>query len=133
FQLENQSVTAVESLTQSIKLGDIFGVKDYSGVEKRTFVSLLKRLEENTRVTVHIEEKEMSALRGKKLREARQEVSMIFQHFNLLWSRKTEENIAFPLEVAGVPRQERAERVQELIELVGLSGREKSYPSQLSG
>src|SRR5699024_8056845 len=65
--------------------------------------------------------------------EARQEVRMTFQHFNWLWSRTTDETIAFPLEVAGAPRQERAERVQELIELVGLSGREKSYPSQLSG
>src|SRR5699024_3838266 len=56
-----------------------------------------------------------------------------FQHLNLLWSRTTEENIAFTMDVAGVPRQERAERVQEVIELVGLSGRERSYPSQLSG
>src|SRR5699024_6084781 len=58
---------------------------------------------------------------------------MIFQHFNLLWSRTTEENIAFPLEIAGDPKEERIKRVQELIDLVGLSGREKSYPSQLSG
>src|SRR5699024_11013632 len=83
--------------------------------------------------TVHIDGKEMSALRGKKLREARQEIGMIFQHVNLLWSRTTEENIAFPLEAAGVSRQEKERRGNELIELVGLSGREKSYPSQLSG
>lgn len=58
---------------------------------------------------------------------------MIFQHFNLLWSRTVEENISFPLEIAGVPRSERRRRAQELIELVGLSGREKNYPSELSG
>ncbi|HLQ95132.1 MAG TPA: methionine ABC transporter ATP-binding protein [Pseudogracilibacillus sp.] len=133
FQLENQSVTAVESLTQTINQGDIFGVIGYSGAGKSTFVRLLNRLEEPTSGTVHIDGKEMSALRGKKLREARQEIGMIFQHFNLLWSRTTEENIAFPLEVAGVSRQEKERRVNELIELVGLSGREKSYPSQLSG
>lgn len=133
FQLENQSVTAVESLTQTINQGDIFGVIGYSGAGKSTFVRLLNRLEEPTSGTVHIDGKEMSALRGKKLREARQEIGMIFQHFNLLWSRTTEENIAFPLEVAGVSRQEKERRVNELIELVGLTGREKSYPSQLSG
>jgi D-methionine transport system ATP-binding protein len=58
---------------------------------------------------------------------------MIFQHFNLLWSRTVRENISFPLEIAGVARQERAKRVDELIKLVGLEGREDSYPSQLSG
>src|SRR5699024_462830 len=72
-------------------------------------------------------------LKGKSLRVARQDIGMIFQHFNLLWSRTTEENIAFPLEIAGIPKEERLKRVQELIDLVGLSGREKSYPSQLSG
>jgi D-methionine transport system ATP-binding protein len=58
---------------------------------------------------------------------------MIFQHFNLLWSRTVRENIAFPLEIAGVSRQERLKRVDELIKLVGLEGREDAYPSQLSG
>jgi len=58
---------------------------------------------------------------------------MIFQHFNLLWSRTVSENIAFPLEIAGIPKKEREERVAELIKLVGLEGKEKAYPSQLSG
>lgn len=133
FQLETHSVTAVESLNQTINQGDIFGVIGYSGAGKSTFVRLLNRLEEPTSGNVHIDGKEMSALRGKKLREARQEIGMIFQHFNLLWSRTTEENIAFPLEVAGASREEKERRVNELIEIVGLTGREKSYPSQLSG
>ncbi len=76
---------------------------------------------------------EISSISGNKLRTARQKISMIFQHFNLLWSRTVEENIAFPLEIAGVKKEERANRVKELIDLVGLTGREKSYPSQLSG
>jgi D-methionine transport system ATP-binding protein len=58
---------------------------------------------------------------------------MIFQHFNLLWSRTVRENIAFPLEIAGVKRSKRMKRVDELIKLVGLDGREDAYPSQLSG
>src|SRR5699024_4893551 len=56
-----------------------------------------------------------------------------FQHFNLLWSRTVAENIAFPLEIAQIPKNERETRVQELIDLVGLTGKESSYPSQLSG
>src|SRR5690625_2248490 len=75
----------------------------------------------------------MTTLEANDLRLARQNIGMIFQHFNLLWSRTVAENIAFPLEIAGVPKAERKERVQELIDLVGLSGREKAYPSQLSG
>lgn len=58
---------------------------------------------------------------------------MIFQHFNLLWSRTVEENISFPLEIAGVAKKERKKRTGELIQLVGLTGREKNYPSELSG
>ena len=76
---------------------------------------------------------EISAIKGKELREARQKVSMIFQHFNLLWSRTVKDNIAFPLEIAGVEKAERERKVAELIELVGLSGRENAYPSELSG
>ena len=58
---------------------------------------------------------------------------MIFQHFNLLWSRTVLENIMLPLEIAGVPKQNRKSRAEELIKLVGLEGRETAYPSQLSG
>ena len=58
---------------------------------------------------------------------------MIFQHFNLLWSRTVISNIMFPLEIAGVSRAEAKQRALELVELVGLKGREKAYPSELSG
>jgi D-methionine transport system ATP-binding protein len=80
-----------------------------------------------------VAEKEISKIKGAQLRKARQEISMIFQHFNLLWSRTVQENISFPLEIAGVSKFERTKRVNELIKLVGLEGREKAYPSQLSG
>lgn len=133
FTLEKQSVTAVDSLSLTVHEGDIFGVIGYSGAGKSTFVRLLNRLEEPTEGSVIIDGKEMTALKGKELRLARQDIGMIFQHFNLLWSRTTEENIAFPLEIAGVPRAERQKKVQQLIDLVGLSGKEKAYPSQLSG
>jgi len=133
FSLDKKPITAVDSLSIEIEEGEIFGVIGYSGAGKSTLVRLLNRLEEPTDGSIVIDGKEMTKLKGKNLRQARQEIGMIFQHFNLLWSRTTEENIAFPLEIAGVPKEERQKKVQELVDLVGLAGKEKAYPSQLSG
>ncbi|RKQ35479.1 methionine ABC transporter ATP-binding protein [Oceanobacillus halophilus] len=133
FTSENKELTAVDDLTLDIKEGEIFGVIGYSGAGKSTFIRLLNRLEEPSSGNVVIDKQEITALKANELRTARQDIGMIFQHFNLLWSRTVEDNIAFPLEIAGVPKAERVNRVQELIRLVGLSGREKAYPSQLSG
>src|SRR5699024_4589626 len=133
FTLDKKSVTAVDALTLDVNDGEIFGVIGYSGAGKSTFVRLLNRLEEPTDGKVIIDGKDMTSLKNKELRLARQEIGMIFQHFNLLWSRTTEENIAFPLEIAKVPKAERKKRVQELIDLVGLTGKENAYPAQLSG
>src|SRR5699024_12001302 len=133
FETKDKTITAVDSLSLEIKEGEIFGVIGYSGAGKSTLVRLLNRLEEPTDGSIIIDGKEMTKLKGKNLRQARQEIGMIFQHFNLLWSRTTEENIAFPLEIAGVPKEERQKKVQELVDLVGLAGKEKAYPSQLSG
>ncbi|MFD1446178.1 methionine ABC transporter ATP-binding protein [Oceanobacillus profundus] len=133
FRLNNDDITAVDDLTLTIPDGEIFGVIGYSGAGKSTFVRLLNRLEEPSSGRIVIDDEEITTLNSKQLRLARQGIGMIFQHFNLLWSRTVEANIAFPLEIAGVPKQERQKRVQELIDLVGLGGREKAYPSQLSG
>ncbi|MBP1969504.1 D-methionine transport system ATP-binding protein [Virgibacillus natechei] len=133
FTSNKQRITAVDDLTLNIKEGEIFGVIGYSGAGKSTFVRLLNRLEDPSDGQVVIDNQEITKLNAKKLRLARQEIGMIFQHFNLLWSRTVRDNIAFPLEIAGVAKAERQERVQELINLVGLSGREDAYPSQLSG
>ncbi|WP_010647379.1 methionine ABC transporter ATP-binding protein [Oceanobacillus massiliensis] len=133
FALNKKKITAVDDLTLHIEEGEIYGVIGYSGAGKSTFVRLLNRLEEPSFGKVTIDNQEITGLSTKQLRLARQDIGMIFQHFNLLWSRTVADNIAFPLEIAGIPKAERAERVQQLIDLVGLSGREKAYPSQLSG
>ena len=133
FATNDQKITAVDSISLDIAEGEIFGVIGYSGAGKSTFVRLLNRLETPTAGSVRIGKKEMTTLKGRELRLARQDIGMIFQHFNLLWSRTTEENIEFPLEIAGIPKKERQDKVQQLIDLVGLTGRESSYPSQLSG
>ncbi|MFV8826569.1 methionine ABC transporter ATP-binding protein [Alkalihalobacterium sp. APHAB7] len=133
FKTKDGVVTAVDRVDLEIKEGEIFGIIGYSGAGKSTLIRMLNSLERPTEGTVTVAGKELSSLKGKSLRKARQEISMIFQHFNLLWSRTVRENIGFPLEIAGVPKEERQKRVDELIKLVGLEGRGGSYPSQLSG
>jgi D-methionine transport system ATP-binding protein len=126
-------VTAVDNVNLEITEGEIFGVIGYSGAGKSTLIRMLNGLEIPTVGSVIVANNEVSKIKGSSLRKARQEISMIFQHFNLLWSRTVRENIAFPLEIAGVPKAQRMKRVDELIRLVGLEGREDAYPSQLSG
>ncbi|WP_223591961.1 methionine ABC transporter ATP-binding protein [Neobacillus bataviensis] len=124
---------AVDDVNLDIKEGEIFGVIGYSGAGKSTLIRMLNGLELPTDGTVTVAGRVISKIKGSELRKARQEISMIFQHFNLLWSRTVSENIAFPLEISGVPSSQRQKRVNELIKLVGLEGRENAYPSQLSG
>lgn len=133
FRTKNGELTAVDDINLTIQEGEIFGVIGYSGAGKSTLLRMLNGLETPTSGTLQVNGKNISKIRGKELRKARQKIGMIFQHFNLLWSRTVSENIAFPLEIAGIPKKEREERVAELIKLVGLEGKEKAYPSQLSG
>lgn len=127
------TVEAVKDVSLEISRGEIFGVIGFSGAGKSTLIRLLNGLETVTSGHIYINEKGITTLKRKELLKERQKIAMIFQHFNLLWSRTVEENIAFSLEIAGVPKAERKAKVAELIDLVGLTGREKSYPSQLSG
>ncbi|MEH7883570.1 methionine ABC transporter ATP-binding protein [Bacillus sp. JJ1609] len=126
-------VKAVDDVNLEVKEGEIYGVIGYSGAGKSTLIRMLNGLEIPTSGSVVVAGREVSRIKGAELRKARQEISMIFQHFNLLWSRTVAENIAFPLEIAGVSKSERDKRVKELISLVGLDGRGDAYPSQLSG
>ncbi|GEL05385.1 methionine ABC transporter ATP-binding protein [Rummeliibacillus stabekisii] len=133
YKTASGSLTAVQDANLTIRKGEIFGIIGYSGAGKSTMIRLLNGLEKPTSGTVQVSGYDISTIKGKELRQARQKISMIFQHFNLLWSRTVEENIAFPLEIAGVGKEASQKRVSELVEMVGLKGREKAYPSQLSG
>ncbi|WLR52178.1 methionine ABC transporter ATP-binding protein [Bacillus tianshenii] len=133
FSTSSGDVRAVDDVNLKIEKGEIFGIIGYSGAGKSTLIRMLNKLETASSGEITIAGRNISKLEGKGLREARQEISMIFQHFNLLWSRTVRDNIAFPLEIAGVSKAERLQRVDELIKLVGLEGREDAYPSQLSG
>ncbi|NGP46335.1 methionine ABC transporter ATP-binding protein [Bacillaceae bacterium SIJ1] len=133
FKTSQGPLKAVDGVNLTIDPGKIFGIIGYSGAGKSTLIRLLNGLEQPSSGDIHIAGRNMRKLNASELRKARQEISMVFQHFNLLWSRTVRENILFPLEVAKVEKSEKERRVQELIQLVGLEGREDAYPSQLSG
>ncbi|MBU7218714.1 methionine ABC transporter ATP-binding protein [Staphylococcus gallinarum] len=133
YKTKKQDVLAVDHVDLSIQSGSIFGVVGFSGAGKSTLIRLLNNLEQPTSGDVIIDGDTIGKLSKSELRKKRQKVSMIFQHFNLLWSRTVLNNITFPLEIAGVSRSEAKQRALELVELVGLKGREDAYPSELSG
>ncbi|HZW03008.1 MAG TPA: ATP-binding cassette domain-containing protein [Anaerolineaceae bacterium] len=111
----------------------MFGVLGPSGAGKSTLIRCVNLLERPTSGSVQVNGQEMTTLSPVELRKVRQRIGMIFQHFNLLTSRTVAENVAFPLEITGVPAAERARRVADLLALVGLSDKASAYPAQLSG
>lgn len=133
YQVKKETVRALNKVDLTINKGEIFGIVGYSGAGKSTLLRLLNGLEQPTSGMVAINNKIVSDFKGDELRKFRQEVGMIFQHFNLLWSRNLIENVALPLEIVGIPKKERLAKAKELLKLVGLAGRETAYPSQLSG
>ena len=126
-------VEALKNINLDIERGDIYGIIGMSGAGKSTLVRCLNFLERPTKGTVIIEGKDLSALKNAELRELRQQVAMIFQHFNLLMQRNVLDNICFPLEIAGVKKPAARKRAMELLEIVGLTEKAKAYPTQLSG
>ncbi len=133
FSGANTQVKAVDNVTFTINEREIFGIIGYSGAGKSTLIRMLNGLEKPTSGEIVVAGKDIGKLNKRELQKARQEISMIFQHFNILWSRTVRENISLPLEIAGIGHSERTKRVDELIRLVGLEGRENAYPSELSG
>ncbi|MBU6130070.1 methionine ABC transporter ATP-binding protein [Staphylococcus aureus] len=133
YRTKNKEVLAVDHVNLSIRAGSIYGVIGFSGAGKSTLIRMFNHLEAPTSGEVIIDGDHIGQLSKNGLRAKRQKVSMIFQHFNLLWSRTVLKNIMFPLEIAGVPRRKAKQKALELVELVGLKGREKAYPSELSG
>ena len=126
-------VRALDQIDLEIGRGDIFGIIGMSGAGKSTLVRCLNNLEKPTEGTVEIQGRELSKMKGHTLRKERQKITMIFQHFNLLMQKNVLDNICFPLEIAGVKKKQAKERARELLEIVGLSDKAKSYPAQLSG
>jgi D-methionine transport system ATP-binding protein len=126
-------VVALDGVDLVVPKGQIVGVIGRSGTGKSTLIRCVNRLEEPTAGTIRLEGADLTRMRGAELRAARRRIGMIFQQFNLLTSRTAAENVALPLEIAGVGRAECRRRAHELLDLVGLGDRGDSYPAQLSG
>jgi D-methionine transport system ATP-binding protein len=126
-------VTALDGVDLTVPEGEIVGVIGRSGTGKSTLIRCVNRLEEPTSGEILIEGRDVTRMRGAELRATRRRIGMIFQQFNLLSSRTAAENVALPLEIAGVDRAERRRRALELLDLVGLADRAGSRPAQLSG
>jgi len=127
------AVTALDDVSLHVPEGEIFGVLGQSGAGKSTLIRCVNLLERPTSGSVVVNGQELTSLTPPELRKARQQIGIIFQHFNLLRSRTVADNIAFPLEVIGQPKPQRETRVKELLSLVGLSDKINAYPGQLSG
>ena len=126
-------VVALDGVNLHVDRGSIHGIVGRSGAGKSTLIRCLTALEKPTDGRIVVDGLDLSTLSGSALRAARRRIGMVFQAANLLDARTAADNIGYPLKLAGVPRAQRRQRVEELLALVGLEGRGDSYPSQLSG
>lgn len=126
-------LTALCDINLTIEDGEIFGIIGLSGAGKSTLVRCINLLERPTSGKVVLDGQDLTALPRKALLHTRQSIGMIFQGFNLLEQRTVLKNVCFPLEIAGVKKDEARRRAEELLALVGLTDRAGAYPSQLSG
>lgn len=133
FNRNDLKVEALKNVNLQVDKGDIFGVIGFSGAGKSTLIRMVNYLEQPTSGDVIIDNKNLSKLKTKELREVRKQIGMIFQHFNLLQSKTVSENIAIPLVLNHIPKNEIEKRVKELLEFVGLENKFNAYPSELSG
>ena len=133
FKSKSGDISALTEINLSVKRGEIIGVIGFSGAGKSTLVRCINKLESPDSGSVKVCGLEVTSLKGKELLALRRKVGMIFQNFNLLQQKTVLKNVTFPLEVAGVKKEERIERAKQLLEEVNLSDKINAYPSQLSG
>ncbi|MCW0997244.1 methionine ABC transporter ATP-binding protein [Streptococcus anginosus] len=137
FQQKKRQIQAVKDVTLHIQEGDIYGIVGYSGAGKSTLVRVINLLQVPTSGKIIVDgdvlfDKKVT-LTAEQLRRKRQDIGMIFQHFNLMSQLTAEENVAFALKHSGLSKEEKRAKVRTLLELVGLADRAENYPSQLSG
>jgi D-methionine transport system ATP-binding protein len=126
-------IDALHNVNLSIPSGEVFGIIGRSGAGKSTLVRTINLLTRPTEGNVVVGGRDLTTMSAGELRKARREIGMIFQHFNLLSSRTVFDNVALPLELAGLKRAEIEAAVLPLLDLVGLSAQKDRYPSQISG
>ncbi|WP_049359708.1 methionine ABC transporter ATP-binding protein [Corynebacterium aurimucosum] len=133
FKQKKARVKALDHVSMTIEPGEIVGIIGYSGAGKSTLVRMINGLDTPSAGELLLDGTNIVGMSEKKLRGIRRNIGMVFQQFNLMNSRTAAGNIEYPLQLQGVGKQERAKRVQELLDFVGLGDKGKSYPEQLSG
>ena len=133
FKTKNKTIHALSDVSLTVEKGEIFGVIGTSGAGKSTLIRCVNLLEKPNEGKVIVDNIELTKLSDAQLTLERRKIAMIFQHFNLLSSRTVFDNIAFPLELEGKSKSEIKEKVNSLLELVGLKEKAKDYPANLSG
>lgn len=133
FRTKKEENRVLNGINLEIEKGDIFGVVGFSGAGKSTLVRCINRLEEPDSGRIWIGDTDITALSKKELEDRRRKIGMVFQQFNLFDSKTVFQNIAYPLTLEKVSRSEIEERVDKLLELVGLSDKKNAYPGSLSG
>ena len=133
FDTKDGVVEALKDVNLNIDSGDIYGIIGMSGAGKSTLVRCMNFLEVPTEGQVLIDGKALGDLTEKELRKQREEIGMIFQHFNLLMQKSVLDNVCFPLKINGVKGEKAKKRAMELLETVGLADKAHAYPAQLSG
>ena len=133
FGTGDSTVHALRDISLTVEDGEIFGIIGLSGAGKSTLVRCINLLERPTSGSVIVDGKDLTAMSDRDLRKARKSISMIFQSFNLLMQRSVIGNVCFPMELAGVGREDARRRAMELLELVELPDKANAYPVQLSG
>ncbi|KQQ94422.1 methionine ABC transporter ATP-binding protein [Leifsonia sp. Leaf325] len=128
-----ERIVAIDDVSLDIEAGDVYGIIGYSGAGKSTLVRLINALEPVSDGSVIIDGEELSGRPERELRSVRLGIGMIFQQFNLFNAKNVWNNVAYPLRVAGWPKDRIAARVDELLDFVGLREKARSYPDQLSG
>ncbi|MCX8748182.1 ATP-binding cassette domain-containing protein [Snodgrassella sp. B3088] len=128
-----QQVHALNDINLTVDTGDIFGLIGWSGAGKSSLIRLVNQLEKPTSGIVKVDGVDLNKLDVKAQRAHKKKIGMIFQHFNLLESKTVAQNIAIPLVLQGINKEEIERRVEAMLSYVDLSGKKASYPSQLSG
>ncbi|MBH3460973.1 methionine ABC transporter ATP-binding protein [Pseudomonas putida] len=134
YRVAGRDIPALNPTSLTIENGQVFGLIGHSGAGKSTMLRLINRLEAPSGGKIIVDGEDVTAFDANQLRRFRQQVGMIFQHFNLLASKTVADNVALPLVLAGeMSRAEIDKRVSQLLARVGLSDHAKKYPAQLSG
>ena len=133
FQSKDGTVNALKNVNLTIEAGDIYGIIGMSGAGKSTLVRCMNFLEVPTTGRVLVRGRALGDLTQRELRKQREEIGMIFQHFNLLMQKNVLENVCFPLYIQEKSKETARKRAAELLEIVGLKDKMHAYPAQLSG